>query len=112
MRFKRQRPEDIPGDFPGDFIVPDTLRQRGHEQWLESRCLGQNPLLQRKPAWSKCRRAIATAMSVVMAHAIEGFASCAVGMYPELFHPLSGQAHRRDLSENGSPGQPVDKQRH
>jgi hypothetical protein len=46
-----------------------------------------------------------------MAHAIEGFASCAVGMYPELFHPMSGQAHRRDLRENGSPDQPVDKQR-
>jgi hypothetical protein len=36
-------------------------------------------------------------------HAIEGFASCAVCMHPELFHPESGQANSRDSAENAWP---------
>jgi hypothetical protein len=102
MRFQRYQ--------PGDIIVPDTLRLRGREAWLEARGIGQDRPSQPKSVRSKFWSAIAAAMSVLRAHAIEGFASCAVGMYPELFHPLSGQVARRDLVENGRPDQPVDKQ--
>lgn len=97
---------------PGDIVIPDTLRRRGHEHWPERRDIGQDQPLQTKPARGRVRRAIAAAMSVLWAHALEGFASCAVGLYPELFYPPDGPAERRGSGENGWPNKLIDKRRY
>jgi hypothetical protein len=101
MRFERRR--------PGDFTVPDTLRQRGREQWLESSCVAHDRPLKPRRAQSKFWCAVAAVLSRLREHAIEGFAACAAGMYPELFHPLSGQADPHDLAEKAPSGWPVER---
>lgn len=83
----------------GDSMVAYAREVHRREERTGVRYIGQNRLIQTRPAQTKWWHAIATVMSVVKAHAIEGFASCAVAMHPELFYQAGEPINRRESAE-------------
>jgi uncharacterized protein YjiS (DUF1127 family) len=82
----------------GDIMVAYTREMRRREERPGIRYIGQSRLIHIEPR-TRWWGAIATVMSVVKAQAIEGFASCAIAMHPELFYQAGEPINRLDSPE-------------
>jgi uncharacterized protein YjiS (DUF1127 family) len=93
---------------PGDAITVRARRAHRLEPRPEIHFINQNRPLQPRPGRNEWWRSIAAAISVVAAHVVDGFASCAVAIHPEWLQPPSERTEYPPPAEKSSPGQRAD----
>lgn len=84
----------------GDAMVAPTHEAYRAEEQPVVECLNRDLPLRTKAVRVGWWRSIAAAMSVVKAHTIEGFASSAVALHPDLLFSPAAQANDRYRAEN------------
>jgi len=84
----------------GDAMVAPTHEAYRAEEQPVVECLSRDLPLRRKAVRIGWWRSVAAAMSVVRAHAIEGFASSAIALHPDLLFAPNAQANGRYRTEN------------